>query len=83
LLKIENQTAEILGLKKIVMKVEEETSALPLYWARNLLARYEEAMRLSQTDEKQAELLFRTAARRGEADAGGEPDSSLHNAPAA
>jgi hypothetical protein len=28
---------EILGLKKTFVKVQDDTSALPLHWARNLL----------------------------------------------
>jgi len=45
LIKIEKGVADILGLKKLVVKVQDDgSSAPPIEWARNLLARYRETL---------------------------------------
>ena len=52
LIKVEAREARLLGLDMpIGSEVTEGSSALPLHWARALLARYEEAMRQSLIEE--------------------------------
>jgi hypothetical protein len=57
-LRLENQHAEIYGLKKLVVKVHDESNALSVDWARHLLARYHETL------ENQKEVIVEKSAER-------------------
>jgi hypothetical protein len=75
LIKIENQHAELFGLKKLIVKVHDDGSAaLPIEWARNLLERYHETL------ENQKETIIERPAERIE-ESSAEPAEDAATAP--